>query len=160
MDLTARLRSSALVEVLTRDGDSFPVAAARELIALVPVSSGIGAPLRIDTAFQGPTSGMAGSAAGVGTVSLPGEDEDRRWTFGAPPVWRCGLYKLSHRPGRLEIEQLFADTFEDQTGRAFILLYDRPTGRPTGLRLQVEQALSLGPIRLGLARFRDWKRPA
>ncbi|ACL94514.1 hypothetical protein [Caulobacter vibrioides] len=159
MDQASRLRSSALVEVLTRDGDTFPIAAGRELISLIPVSSGLGAPLRIDTAWQGPTSGMAGAAAGVGTVALSGEGEDRRWSFGSPPIWRCGLYTLCHRPGRLQIEQLFADTFEDQTGRAFVLQYDRRTGRPTRLLLQVEQALSLGPIRLGLARFRDWKRP-
>lgn len=160
MDLTSRLRSSALVEVLTRDGDSFPVAAARELISLVPVSSGVGAPLRIDTQYQGPTSAAEGSAAGVGTVSLPGESEARRWTFGSAAVWRCGLYRLRHRPGRLEIEQLFADTFEDQTGRAFDLQYDRHTGHPTLMRLQVEQAVYLGPIRLGFARLKPWKRPA
>jgi len=160
MDLASRLRSSALVDGLTLDGDTFPVEAAQELISLVPVSPGIGFPFQLDTLYQGSSSAAEGSAVGVGTVSLSSENEEKRWSFGSPPTWRCGLYKLRHRPGRLEIEQLFAATFEDQTGRAFALHYDRHTGRPIRMKLQVEEALHLGPVRLGLARLRPWKRPA
>ena len=159
MEVAPRLRASALVEQLAAEGATFPDAAARELIALVPVWRGAPAPVQIDGLWRGPGAAVEGVAAGVGPVTAPGGDEARRWSLGAPPTWRCGLYKLHHRPGRLTIEALFADTFEDQTGRAFELRYDRRTGRPRALRLQVESAVALGRMRFAVARMRPWKRP-
>jgi hypothetical protein len=159
MEAAARLRASALVEQLAAEGPTFPEAAARELIALVPVWRGVPAPVQIDGLWRGSGAAAEGVAAGVGPVAAPGGDETRRWSLGAPPTWRCGLYKLQHRPGRLGIEMLFAETFEDQTGRALELRYDRRTGRPRALRLQVESAVELGRVRLAVTRMRPWKRP-
>jgi len=160
MEAAARLRASVLVEQLAAgEGETFPDAAARELIALVPVWRGMPAPVQIDGLWRGPGAAVEGVAAGVGPVMTPGGNEARRWSLGAPPTWRCGLHKLQHRPGRLGVEVLFADTFEDQTGRAFELRYDRRTGRPLALRLQVESAVELGRVRFAVARMRPWKRP-
>lgn len=159
MEAAARLRASALVEQLAGEGETFPDAAARELIALVPVWRGIPAPVQIDGLWRESGAAVEGVAAGVGRVTAPGADEARRWSLGAPPTWRCGLYKLQHRPGRLGIEMLFADTFEDQTGRAMELRYDRRTGRPRALRLQVESAVALGRVRFAVTRMQPWKRP-
>lgn len=160
MDIVARLRASALVEALTADGDSFPADAARELVGLVPVSRRRASPLRMVVAAKGPGSAIEGAAAGGGTASLAQDDEVRRWSLGEPVAWRCGLYKIEHERGRMMLSQLWADTHEDETGRACLLLYGARDGRLRRLDLQVEHAIGLGPVRFAFRRFERWKRPA
>ncbi len=160
MDLTARLRASALVEAITEPGETFPAGAARELIGITPLNSRAGAAIRLEVRTQGPSSAIEGAAAGGGTVWAAREEDERRWSLGEPVTWRCGWYKLDHEPGRLTISQVFDGTHEDETGRACRLFYDRRSGEPERLDLQVQHAAKLGSFRFALARFRPWKRPA
>jgi hypothetical protein len=154
------MRAAALVEALTEPGERFSSSSARELIALIPLNRGGRAPLQLDVGYTGPGSIVEGAAVGGGTAAAHREDDEKRWAFGQPVTWRCGLYKLDHDPGRLTIAQLFADTVEDDTGRQCRLIYNRRTGEPLTLELLVQQAVNLGPFRLALSRFRPWKRPA
>ena len=127
--MEARLEAHALLDRLTRDGQTFSREDARRLIALIPVT-----PRRrfsFTGLFQGRGPGFRGRAAGVGDVELDGEGRQKQVTWNAPPVHRIGGYLVTHTPGQVVIDLLWIATREDLYRASCQLLYDAETGRAT-----------------------------
>jgi hypothetical protein len=152
-----RLEAHAVLDRLTRDGQTFAREDARRLIALIPVS-----PRRrfsFTGLFQGRGPGFHGRAAGVGDVELDGEGRQKQMTWNAPPVHRIGGYLVTHTPGQVVIDLLWIATREDASGQSCQLLYDRETGEPRAMEISTQRMLTLLFIRLAYISYVPWKIP-
>jgi hypothetical protein len=157
LPIEARLEAHALLDRLTRNGQTFAREDARRLIALLPV-----APRRrfsFTGLFQGRGPGFRGRAAGVGDVELDGEGSERRVSWNASPVHRIGGYLVTHTPGQVVIDLLWIATREDVTGQSCQLLYDSETGEPRAMEISVQKTLTLLFIRLAYISYAPWKTP-
>ena len=155
--MEARLEAHALLDRLTRDGQTFARDDARRLIALIPVT-----PRRRFTftgLFQGRGPGFRGRAAGIGDVELDGEGRQKQVTWNAPPVHRIGGYLVTHTPGQVVIDLLWIATREDLTGQSCQLLYEAKTGEPKAMEISVQRTLTLLFIRLAYISYVPWKTP-
>jgi hypothetical protein len=159
MQTVERLQVATLVEEITSPTTTFDIDAASELIRLVPIG-GRGAFLSMETTVTSSGSKVEGIAANGGKAFVFTDEEPKHLSFGQPDSWRCGHYKLEHRPGKLVIKQMFDGTYEDETGRSCRLLYATGDGTPKRLDLLHQEAIRFGPVRLALSRFRPWKFPA
>ena len=157
LTVEARLEAHALLDRLTRNGQTFAREDARRLIALLPVS-----PRRrfsFTGLFQGRGPGFRGQAAGVGEVELRGESKERRVSWNTPPVHRIGGYLVTHTPGQVVIELLWIATRDDISGQSCQLLYDAETGEPRAMEISVQKTLTLLLIRLAYISYVPWKTP-
>ena len=155
--MEARLEAHALLDRLTRDGQTFAREDARRLIALIPVT-----PRRrfsFTGLFQGRGPGFRGRAAGIGDVELDGEGREKRVSWNAPPVHRIGGYLVTHTPGQVVIELLWIATREDLSGQSCQLLYDADTGEPRAMEISVQRTLTLLFVRLAYISYMPWKTP-
>lgn len=157
LTVEARLEAHALLDRLTRDGQTFAREDARRLIALLPVSPR--RRLSFSGLFQRRGRGLRGRAAGVGDVELDGEGQEKRVSWNAPPVHRIGGYLVTHTPGQLVIELLWIATREDASGQSCQLLYDADTGKPRAMEISVQKTLTLLFIRLAYISYVPWKTP-
>jgi hypothetical protein len=157
-----RLVLSALADrLIFGDPDTFCADDARELVRLLP-----------DTrrwhsfitdwlpGFSGkvnlPGSSSAGFAAGVGQVSIKGEGRAFEYDSRGRRIVRAGQWKLSRRGFAIEIEQVMSDDMDE--GRTAMLAFF--PGEEMELRIMAQATLAIGPLRIGMARFRPWKVPA
>jgi len=102
-----------------------------------------------------PGSSSAGFAAGVGQVSIKDGGRSFEIDSRGRHVVRAGQWKLSRRGHAIEIEQVMSDDMDD--GRtAMLAIYP---GDVMEMRLLAQVTLSIGPLHIGLARFRPWKVP-
>ena len=157
LPVEARLEAHALLDRLTRDGQTFAREDARRLIALLPVT-----PRRrfsFTGLFQGRGSGFRGRAAGVGDVELDGEGREKRVSWNAPIIHKIGGYTVSHTPGQILIELMWIATRDDVSGQSCQLLYDSETSEPRAMEISVQKTLTLLFIRLAYISYVLWKTP-
>jgi hypothetical protein len=157
LDIAARLEAHSLLDRLTVDGTTFSREDAKRLIALIPV-----APRRrlsFTGLFQGRGPGLRGRAAGVGDVELDKEGREKRVAWNAAPVHRIGGYLVTHTPGQVVIELMWAETREEQSGQSCLLLYDPATGEPQAMQIAIQRTLTLLFIRLAYVSYVPWKKP-
>ena len=157
LSVEARLEAHALLDRLTREGQTFGRDDARRLIALIPVT-----PRRrfsFTGLFQGRGPGFRGRAAGIGDVELDGEGRQKQVTWNAPPVHRIGGYLVTHTPGQVVVDLLWIATREDLTGQSCQLLYDVGTGEPRAMEISTQRTLMLLFIRLAFISYVPWKTP-
>ncbi|WP_262032131.1 hypothetical protein [Microvirga sp. Mcv34] len=157
LDTSARLEAHAILDRLTRNGQTFAREDARRLIALIPLS-----PRRrfsFTGLFQARGSGFRGRAAGAGDVELDGERREKRVSWNASPVHRIGGYLVTHTPGQVVIDLLWIATREDLNGQSCQLLYDSETGEPRAMEISMQQTLTLLFIRLAYISYATWKTP-
>jgi hypothetical protein len=102
-----------------------------------------------------PGSASAGFAAGVGPVSVGDEGRAFEYDSAGRRVVRAGQWKLHRRGSMIQIEQVMSDDTDE--GRTAML--DMPPGKPMQMHLLVQVTLSIGPLHIGVGRFRPWKRP-
>ena len=157
LPMEERLEAHAILDRLTRNGQTFAREDARRLIALIPVS-----PRRrfsITGLFQSRGPGFRGRAAGAGDVELDGEGREKRVSWNASPVHRIGGYLVSHTPGQVVIDLLWIATREDVTGQSCQLVYDTENGEPRAMEISVQRTLTLLFVRLAYISFVPWKKP-
>jgi len=157
LPIEARLEAHALLDRLTRDGQTFSREDARRLIALLPVT-----PRRrfsFTGLFQGRRPGFRGRAAGVGDVKLDEEGKERQVSWNTPLSYRIGGYVAVHTPGQIVIDLLWIATREDLTGQSCQLLYDSETGEPRAMEISIQKTITLLFIRLAYISYAPWKRP-
>ena len=157
LPMEARLEAHALLDRLTRDGQTFSREDAKRLIALIPVT-----PRRrfsFTGLFQGRGPGLRGRAAGIGDVELGGKGKERRVSWNAPASHRIGGYVLTHTPGQIVIELMWIATREDVSGQSCQLLYEGETGEPRAMEISVQKTLTLLLIRLAYISYVPWKKP-
>jgi hypothetical protein len=105
--------------------------------------------------FRVPGGSSAGFAAGVGQVSIKDGGRSYEVDSRGRSIVRAGQWKLKRWGRAIEIEQVTSVGMDD--GRTAILAFYRD-GK-IELRLQVQGWLAIGPLRIGMARFRPWKVP-
>jgi len=156
MDQASRLEAHALIDQLVQDGDTFSRETAARLIALVPVQSKKALPISIGV--SGTTVGpeTKGHAAGVGDVSLKGDEKTFSAETSGDVPWRLGGYKVVHRPGKLTIERMMS-VVPGQPGRTCEVLYD--ASGPTRMDLSKAREVGFWRLRAIVETMGPWKRP-
>ena len=155
--MEARLEAHAILDRLTRDGQTFSREDAKRLIALIPVT-----PRRrfsFTGLFQGRGPGLRGRAAGIGDVELDGKGKERRVSWNARRSHRIGGYVVTHTPGQVVIELMWIATREDLSGQSCQLLYEAETGEPRAMEISVQRTLTLLFVRLAYISYMPWKTP-
>ena len=156
-DLNARLEAHAILDRLVADGPTFPVEDARRLIDLIPMAPG--SRISFTGAFRKRGPGTMGHAAGIGDVNLEGETEQTTFTLNVPASHRIGGYVVTHTPGHLDIELMWAETRADQTAQHCSLIYDISTMEPQEMRIAVQKSLTVLFITFNYISFIPWKTP-
>src|SRR3954471_11734156 len=129
LDLSARLEAHALLDRLVADGPTFPAGDARRLIDLIPVAPS--SRISFTGVFRSHGPGVKGHAAAIGDVTLEGEAKQKTLTLNLPTSHRVGGYLVTHTPGHVEIELMWAETRADWTGQSCALVYDVSSKEPT-----------------------------
>lgn len=157
LTVEARLEAHALLDRLVQEGGTFTREDAVRLIGLIPV-----APRRrfsVSGVFKSRGPGLRGQAAGIGEVKVGGEGREKQVSWNAPSVHRIGGYGVTHTPGQIGIELMWAETREEQSGQSCLLLYDPATGEPQTMQIAVQRTLTLLFIRLAYVSYVPWKKP-
>jgi hypothetical protein len=157
LDLSARLEAHAILDRLVAKGATFQTADARRLIDLVPVAPS--SRISFTGIFRSREPGAKGHAVGIGDVNLEGEAKQTTLTLNVPASHRIGGYVVTHTPGHMDIELMWAETQADQTGQSCALIYDVRTKEPEEMRIAVQKSLSMLFITFHFVSFIPWKTP-
>ena len=158
LEMAERLEANAILDRLVSSGETFDRADAKRLIALIPAKR-----RRTRLSLIGKVSKSGGNfnghAAGVGDVNLKEADKEKKASLNELPEHRIGGYVVTHEPGSIEIKLMWADTYEDQSGKACELTYDLK-GEPEELQLLQVKTLNLILLKLRYFSYAPWKKPA
>ena len=157
LDLSARLEAHAILDRLVADGPTFPAGDARRLIDLIPVAPN--SRISFTGVFRSRRPRVKGHAAGIGDVTLEGEAKQKTLTLNLPTSHRVGGYMVTHTPGHVEIELMWAETRADRTGQSCALVYDVSTKDPTEMRIAVQKTLTVLFVTFAYISFIPWKTP-
>jgi hypothetical protein len=157
IDLNARLEAHAILDRLVADGPTFSTEDARRLIELIPLAPSSRISFRGVFRRRGP--GAKGHAAGIGDVNLEGEEKQSTFTLNVPASHRIGGYVVTHTPGHLDIELMWAETRADRTGQSCSLIYDVDTKEPEEMRIAVQKSLTVLFITFNYISTIPWKTP-
>ena len=157
LDVAARLEAHALLDRLVQEGGTFARDDAVRLIGLIPVVPR--RRLSFTGVFKSRGPGLRGQAAGIGDVEVDGEGREKQVSWNAASVHRIGGYGVTHTPGQIGIELMWAETREEQSGQSCLLLYDPTTGEPQEMQIAVQRTLTLLFIRLAYVSYVPWKKP-
>ncbi len=134
MDTDAKFRANALIHKITSSKDAFfDAVAAKKLVATIPVTHG--SPISFERSIEESSSDVKGYSPGFGQISIDGRSRRTEWSSNAEDIQRVGGYKIEHKPGVMSIEELWAGTYEDQSGTKCVLYYDKKTKEPLNLKL-------------------------
>ena len=139
------------------DGPTFPAGDARRLIDLIPVAPG--SRISFTGVFRRRGPGAKGHAAGIGDINLEGEEKQTTFTLNVPASHRIGGYVVTHTPGHLDIELMWAETRADRTGQSCSLFYDVSTKEPEEMRIAVQKSLTVLFITFNYVSLVPWKTP-
>jgi hypothetical protein len=130
MNVQTRLEANAILDRLVADESTFSRDDARRLIELIPVTPS--SRFSFKGIFKGPGSSVRGHAPG---------------------------HVVTHTPGSINIELMWAGTKADQTGLSCLLTYDGPTNEPEELRIAAQKSLSLLIFTFNYVFYVPWKKP-
>lgn len=157
MNVQTRLEANAILDRLFADGSTFLRNDARRLIELIPVTPS--SRFAFKGIFKGPRSGIRGHSPGLGDIELKEEAKETTITLNVPASHRIGGYVVTHTPGSINIELMWAETKADQTGLSCLLLYHGPTKEPEELRIAAQKSLSFLFLTLNYVSYVPWKKP-
>jgi hypothetical protein len=157
MNVQTRLEANAILDRLVADGSTFLRNDARRLIELIPVTP----PSRFafKGIFKGPSSTSRGHSPGLGDVELKEEGKEKKITLNVRASHKIGGYVVTHTPGSINIELMWAETKADQTGLSCLLVYDDLTKEPEELRIAAQKSLSLLFLTFNYVSYVPWKQP-
>jgi hypothetical protein len=157
IDLNARLEAHAILDRLVADGPTFSTEDARRLIELIPLAPS--SRISFKGVFRRRGPGAKGHAAGIGDVNLEGEEKQSTFTLNVPASHGIGGYVVTHTPGHLDIELMWAETRADRTGQSCSLIYDVDTNEPEEMRIAVQKSLTVLFITFNYISTVPWKTP-
>jgi hypothetical protein len=157
MNVQTRLEANAILDRVVTDGSTFPRNDARRLIELIPVTP----PSRFafEGIFKGLGSSIRGHSPGLGDVELKEEAKEKKITLNVPASHKIGGYVVTHTPGSINIELMWAETKMDQTGLSCLLVYDGASKEPKELRIAAQRSLSLLFLTFNYVSYVPWKHP-
>jgi hypothetical protein len=157
MKVQTRLEANAILDRLVADGSTFSRDDARRLIELIPVTPS--SRFSFKGIFKGPGSSVRGHAPGHGEIALNEQTKAKAITLNVPASHKIGGYVVTHTPGSINIELMWAETKADQTGLSCLLVYDGPTKEPEELRIAAQKSLSLLFLTFNYVSYAPWKKP-
>jgi hypothetical protein len=157
MNVQIRLEANAILDRLVTDGSTFPRNDARRLIELIPVTPS--SRFAFKGIFKGASSRIRGHSPGLGDVELNKEAKEKRIVLNVPASHLIGGYVVTHTPGSINIELMWAETKADQTGLSCLLMYDDLTKEPEELRIAAQKSLSLLFLTFNYVSYVPWKKP-
>jgi hypothetical protein len=157
MDVQARLEANAILDRLVADGQTFARHDARRLIELIPVTPS--SRFSFKGIFKGPGSSVRGQTPGLGNIELQEESKEKSITLNVPASHRIGGYVVTHTPGSIDIELMWAETKMDQTGLSCLLVYHSTSKEPEELRIAAQKSLSLLFLTFNYVSYIPWKQP-
>jgi hypothetical protein len=157
MNVQTRLEANAILDRLVADGSTFSRNDARRLIELIPVTAS--SRFSFKGIFKGPGSSVRGHAPGHGEIALNEETKEKTISLNVPTSHKIGGYVVTHTPGSINIELMWAETKADQTGLSCLFLYDDITKEPKELRIAAQKSLSLLFITFNYISYVPWKQP-
>jgi hypothetical protein len=157
IDLNARLEAHAILDRLVADGPTFLAEDARRLIDLIPMVPS--SRISFTGVFRKRGPGAKGHAAGSGDVNLEGEEKQSTFTLNVPASHRIGGYVVTHTPGHLDIELMWAETRTNRTGQSCSLIYGVDTREPEEMRIAVQKSLTVLFITFNYISLVPWKTP-
>jgi hypothetical protein len=129
---------------------------ARRLIELIPVTPS--SRFSFKGTFKGPGSSVTGQTPGLGDVELQEETKEKTITLNVPASHRIGGYVVTHTPGSISIELMWAESKADQTWLSCLLVYDDLTKEPEELRIAAQKSLSLLFLTFNYVSYVPWKQ--
>jgi hypothetical protein len=66
---------------------------------------------------------------------------------------------VTHTPGHVDIELMWAETWADRTGQSCALVYDASTKEPMEMRIAVQKSLTMLFITFHFVSYIPWKTP-
>jgi hypothetical protein len=157
LDLNARLEAHAILDRLVADGPTFSIGDARRLIDLIPVSPS--SRISFTGVFNSRGPGVKGHAAGIGDFHLEGEAKQKTFNLNVPISHKIGGYLVTHTPGNLDIELMWAETRADRTAQSCSLVYDISTKEPEEMRIAVQKSVTMLFITFNYISLIPWKIP-
>jgi len=157
MNVQARLEANTILDRLVADGRTFALHDARRMIELIPVTHS--SRFSFKGIFKGPGSSVKGQTPGLGEVELQEETKEKTITLNVPASHRIGGYVVTHTPGSINIELMWAESKADQTGLSCLLVYDDLTKEPEELRIAEQKSLSLLFLTFNYVSYVPWKQP-
>lgn len=154
--MQARLEANAILDRLVADGGTFVLHDARRLIELIPVTPS--SRFSFKGIFKGPGSSVRGQTPGLGDVELKEETKEKTVTLNVPASHRVGGYVVTHTPGSISIELMWAESKADQIGLSCLLVYDDLTKEPEELRIAAQKSLSLLIFTFNYISYVPWKQ--
>jgi len=157
IEYSTRLEVNAIIERLVADGVTFPSEAAARLIELIPLTRS--SRVSFVGRFAGFGSKFKGNAAGVGDVSMDDDRSEKTIRVNVEQSHKIGGYTLTHTPGSITIELMWAETKLDQSGLSCVVEYNPSTRQPIRMRIAAQKMLSFFWISLGYVTYVPWKMP-
>jgi hypothetical protein len=157
MNVQTRLEANAILDRLVANGSTFSRNDARRLIDLIPVTPS--SRVSFEGIFKGPGSSVRGLAPDHGEIAMTEEAKEKTITLNVPASHKIGGYVVTHTPGSINIELMWAETKADQTGLSCLLVYDGPTKEPEELRIAAQKSLSLLIFTVNYVSYIPWKKP-
>ncbi|MBO1909661.1 hypothetical protein J4G37_33285 [Microvirga sp. 3-52] len=102
---------------------------------------------------------LRGHSPGLGDVELKEEAKEKKFTLNVPASHKIGGYVVTHTPGSINIELMWAETKMDQTGLSCLLVYDGASKEPKELRIAAQRSLSLLFLTFNYISYVPWKHP-
>lgn len=85
--------------------------------------------------------------------------KEKRIAVNVPASHKISGYVVTHTPGSINIELMWAETKADQTELSCLLLYDDLTKEPEELRIAAQKSLSLLFLTFNYVSYVHWKQP-
>jgi hypothetical protein len=76
-----------------------------------------------------------------------------------PVSHKIGGYLVTHTPGNLDIELMWAETRADRTAQSCSLVYDISTKEPEEMRIAVQKSVTMLFITFNYISLIPWKIP-
>jgi hypothetical protein len=95
----------------------------------------------------------------LATSTWTGGEKQSTFTLNVPASHRIGGYVVTHTPGHLDIELMWAETRADRTGQSCSLIYDVGTKELEEMRIAVQKSLTVLFITFNYISTVPWKTP-
>jgi len=102
---------------------------------------------------------MKGHVAGIGDVKLQAGRTEKRVTVNTPKTHKIGGYTVTHTPGQIAIELMWAETKPDQTGQSCTVEYDPATREPKAMQIAAQKSLTFFFLTFAYVTYVPWKTP-
>lgn len=153
-----RLEARAIMERLTApDRSTFFFEDAAHRSALIPVSRK--SLFSLTGRFKGPGARLEGHVPDIGRAAFHESGEEQHSSLNADVSYLIGVYRVSHAPGQIDVQLMWAETRIDRTGHSCLLRHTRATKIPRQMLTAQRHALTIFAVTFAYVSYVPWKVP-